>query len=65
MAESLEIPCLNPSFQLGMLYDCRTNQLVEGKLLWEENSIKQATERMPQMNRVECKVLRENTISAN
>ena len=35
----LEVPCFGQSFQLGMLYDCRSHNLVPGPTLWESDTV--------------------------
>ena len=39
----LEVPCFGQSFQLGMLYDCRSHRLVQGPTLWESDIVKNAS----------------------
>ena len=36
----LEVPCFGQSFQLGMLYDCRSHHLILGPALWESDIVK-------------------------
>jgi len=36
----LEVPCFGQSFQLGMLYDCRSHHLVLGPTLWASDIVK-------------------------
>ena len=36
----LEVPCFGQSFQLRMLYDCRSHHLVLGPTLWESGIVK-------------------------
>lgn len=36
------LPCLGIPFQLGMLYDCRNDQIVPGVTLWDEKLLKDA-----------------------
>lgn len=38
--KALEVPCFGQSFQLGMLYDCRSHRLVQGPTLWESDIVK-------------------------
>ena len=38
----LELPCLGLPFQLGMLYDCRSDQLIPGMTLWDDRLLKSA-----------------------
>ena len=35
----LQIPCLGLPFKLGMLYDCRTNELISGITLWKQETL--------------------------
>lgn len=39
----LEVPSFGQSFQLGMLYDCRSHRLVPGPTLWESEIVKNAS----------------------
>ncbi|XP_003388519.1 PREDICTED: verrucotoxin subunit beta-like [Amphimedon queenslandica] len=39
---TLELPCLGRPFQLGMLYDCRTDSLIPGITLWDNSVVKAA-----------------------
>ena len=39
----LEVPCFGQSFQLGMLYDCRSHHLVVGPTLWESDIVKNSS----------------------
>jgi len=39
----LEVPCFGESFQLGMLYDCRSHHLVPGPTLWESDIVKNSS----------------------
>ena len=39
----LEVPCFGQSFQLGMLYDCRSHHLVTGPTLWESDIVKNSS----------------------
>jgi len=39
----LEVPCFGESFQLGMLYDCRSHHLVSGPTLWESDIVKNSS----------------------
>lgn len=42
-AEVLEVPCFGQSFQLQMLYDCRSHLLVKGPTLWEFDIVKNSS----------------------
>lgn len=44
----LEMPCLGVPFQLGMLYDCRSNQVIPGVTLWDDKLLKDALQESPQ-----------------
>ena len=35
----LHLPCLGSPFKLGMLYDCRTNELIPGMTLWGSKTL--------------------------
>ncbi|CAC5401032.1 unnamed protein product [Mytilus coruscus] len=41
--EEKAIPALGRPFKLGMLYDCRTNNLLSNTAIWDENSIESYT----------------------
>lgn len=43
----LTMGCLGRPFQLGMLYDCRSDSLVPGPSLWSKETIAGATSEMP------------------
>ena len=59
---AIELPCLGLPFQLGMLYDCRTDQIVLGMTLWEEKLLKAALSERPQPSS-NFEVTAEDTIS--
>lgn len=40
MSTQLKIPCLGRPFNLGMLYDCRTEKLIPGITLWDAKKLK-------------------------
>lgn len=42
----MHVPALGRPFQLGMLYDCRSDSLVTGLTLWDKDVIDQATRKM-------------------
>lgn len=42
------MPCLGRPFQLGMLYDCRSDRLVPGMTLWDSEVLHKALEQKPQ-----------------
>lgn len=44
----LVLPCLGVPFQLGMLYDCRNNQVIPGVTLWNETLLREALSEHPQ-----------------
>lgn len=46
--EEKEVPALGRPFKLGMLYDCRTNNLLSNTAIWDENSIESYTASQPQ-----------------
>ena len=41
-APEFTMPCLGRPFQLGMLYDCRSDQIVPSVALWSEETLKRA-----------------------
>ena len=45
----LSIPCLGRPFQLGMLYDCRSDCLIPGVTLWNYENLKRAINSKPQL----------------
>ena len=46
--DTLEMPCLGRPFHLGMLYDCRSDRLIMGMTLWNEEVLKKSTTSWPQ-----------------
>ena len=38
-SKTLQLPCLGSPFKLGMLYDCRTNTLIQGMTLWGSETL--------------------------
>ena len=48
--QEFTMPCLGRPFQLGMLYDCRSDQLISSITLWNQETLKQlqALESKPQ-----------------
>ncbi|CAG2256745.1 unnamed protein product [Mytilus edulis] len=61
--EEKEIPALGRPFDLGMLYDCRTNNLITDRRVWNEQSIKQHTTSQSQPQ-CDFDFTAEDTISA-
>ena len=47
VAGALEKPCLGQPFQLGMLYDCRSNALIPGVTLWGSEALSVAISEQP------------------
>ena len=45
----IEMPCLGRPFCLGMLYDCRSDQLIPGMTLWNDEKLKSAFDSRPQI----------------
>lgn len=43
-----EIPALGRPVNLGMLYDCRTNNLLTDRRIWDDKNIKLHTVSHPQ-----------------
>ncbi|CAC5410240.1 unnamed protein product [Mytilus coruscus] len=58
-----EIPALGRPFELGMLYDIRTNNIITNRRIWEEKSIKLHTVSQPQPQ-CDFDFTTEDTISA-
>ncbi|XP_014380600.1 uncharacterized protein LOC102371343 [Alligator sinensis] len=46
-ARTIDMPALGRPFQLGMLYDCRSNTFIPGITLWDSKTLKRNTETMP------------------
>ena len=42
------MPCLGRPIQLGMLYDCRSDQLISSVTLWNQETLKQSLDSNPQ-----------------
>ena len=59
--DTLEMPCLGRPFQLGMLYDCRSDRLIMGTTLWDERILKAATSTKPQ-TASDFKIIAEDSI---
>ncbi|CAI8044660.1 Verrucotoxin subunit beta [Geodia barretti] len=59
---TIELPCLGLPFQLGMLYDCRTDQMIPGMTLWDDKLLKAALSERPQPSST-FEVTAEDTIS--
>ena len=47
VAGALEKPCLGQPFQLGMLYDCRSDSLIPGVTLWGSEALSSAVSKKP------------------
>ena len=47
VAGALEKPCLGQPFQLGMLYDCRSDALIPGVTLWGSEALNTALSKKP------------------
>jgi len=60
--DALEMPCLGRPFQLGMLYDCRSDRPILGMTLWDADVLKKATSSKPQ-TASDFKVIAEDSIS--
>ena len=48
-AAVMQMPCLGRPFQLGMLYNCHTEQLIPGKTLWGLDALNKAVQRKSQL----------------
>ena len=60
--DTLEKPCLGRPFQLGMLYDCRTDSLIPGLTLWGSEVLSTATFKAP-LETSDFEVIAEDTLS--
>ena len=60
-ADTLEKPCLGQPFQLGMLYDCRTDSLIPGVTLWGIEALKTAVSKTP-LETSDFEVITEDTL---
>ena len=56
------LQCLGRPFQLGMLYDCRNDQLVPGMTLWNEKLLRAALSERPQPS-CDFEIIAEDTLS--
>ena len=59
--DTLEMPCLGRPFWLGTLYDCRSDRLIMGTTLWDDQVIKAATSTNPQ-TASDFKVIAEDSV---
>jgi hypothetical protein len=56
----IEKACLGPPFRLGMLYDCRSDNLIPGMTLWNNERLKSAR---PQIGS-DFEVIAEDTLES-
>ena len=61
MANQLQLPSLGRPFNLGMLYDCRTEKLIPGRTLWGSQKLKSASQ-VDKQHSSTCKVITEDSI---
>ena len=61
MANLLQLPSLGRPFNLGMLYDCRTEKLIPGITLWGSQKLTSASHEEKQRSS-SCKVIAEDSI---
>nr|XP_025039726.1 stonustoxin subunit alpha-like [Pelodiscus sinensis] len=59
--DTIEMPALGRPFQLGMLYDCRTDALIPGITLWRPNDLERDVKKKPQP-RAEFEIIASDTI---
>ena len=62
MGSQLQMPCLGRAFQLGMLYDCHTEQLISGGSLWDAQKISQTKMVTPLPKSHEYQVIEEDSL---
>ncbi|XP_039373366.1 uncharacterized protein LOC120392695 [Mauremys reevesii] len=60
-ADTIEMPALGRPFQLGMLYDCRSDSLIPGITLWRLEQLLKDVSRKPQPW-VNCEIIASDTI---
>ncbi|XP_044860158.1 stonustoxin subunit alpha-like [Mauremys mutica] len=60
-ADTIEMPALGRPFQLGMLYDCRSDSLIPGITLWRLEQLLKDVNRKPQP-RTEFEIIASDTI---
>ncbi|KAM9164508.1 stonustoxin subunit alpha-like isoform 4-T5 [Pangshura tecta] len=60
-ADTIEMPALGRPFQLGMLYDCRSDSLIPGITLWSLEQLLKDVNRKPQP-RTEFEIIASDTI---
>ena len=61
-ADALEKPCLGQPFQLGMLYDCRSDSLIPGVTLWGSQALSTAVSVKP-LETSDFEVIAEDSLS--
>ena len=59
----LDIPCLGRPFQVGMLYDCRSDRLIQGMKLWDTASMTQALKTKPKIGSGQFEVIARDSIA--
>ena len=57
----LTMACLGRPLKLGMLYDCRSDQLLPGVTLWDTSQLQETIDKCP-LPETECHILTEDTI---
>ncbi|XP_044860101.1 uncharacterized protein LOC123363305 [Mauremys mutica] len=60
-ADTIEMPALGRPFQLGMLYDCRSDSLIPGITLWRLEQLRMDVNTKPQP-RTEFEIIASDTI---
>ncbi|XP_044859102.1 verrucotoxin subunit beta-like [Mauremys mutica] len=61
LADTIEMPALGRPFQLGMLYDCRSDSLIPGITLWRPEQLRMDVNTKPQP-RTEFEIIASDTI---
>ena len=61
-ADALEKPCLGQPFQLGMLYDCRSDSLIPGVTLWGSEALSKAVSVKP-LETSDFEIIAEDSLS--
>ena len=62
VADALEMPCLGQPFQLGMLYDCRSDAFIPGVTLWGSEALNTALSKKP-FEKSDFEIIAEDSLS--
>uniref|UniRef100_A0A452H1Y6 Fibronectin type-III domain-containing protein n=1 Tax=Gopherus agassizii TaxID=38772 RepID=A0A452H1Y6_9SAUR len=60
-ADTIEMPALGRPFQLGMLYDCRSDSLIPGITLWDLETLRNDVDAKPQ-SKTDFQIIASDTI---